>query len=62
MNTAATSVPGSRRRRRDSTAQLAHVGFAEGMLVITDILGETPVPIDYGKLPWAVYCHPEVAF
>ncbi len=44
------------------TAQLAHVGFAEGMVVITDILGEAAVPIDYTKLPWAIYCHPEVAF
>ena len=44
------------------TAQLAHVGFAEGMLVINDILGEAATPVDYGKLPWAIYCHPEVAF
>jgi dihydrolipoamide dehydrogenase len=44
------------------TAQLAHVGFAEGILAITDILGETPHPIDYGKVPWCIYCHPEVAF
>jgi dihydrolipoamide dehydrogenase len=44
------------------TAQLAHVGFAEGMLAITDILGEDAIPIDYGKVPWCIYCHPEVAF
>ncbi|MCP3910337.1 MAG: FAD-dependent oxidoreductase, partial [Actinomycetia bacterium] len=44
------------------TAQLAHVGFAEGMLAIRDILGEDPVPIDYDNVPWAIYCHPEVAF
>jgi dihydrolipoamide dehydrogenase len=44
------------------TPQLAHVGFAEGMAAITDILGEQAVPVDYGKVPWAIYCHPEVAF
>jgi dihydrolipoamide dehydrogenase len=42
--------------------QLAHVGFAEGILVIKEILGEDPVPVDYGKVPWCIYCHPEVAF
>ncbi len=44
------------------TAQLAHVAFAEGIMVIKDILGEDPVPVDYGKVPWCIYCHPEVAF
>ena len=45
-----------------ATAQLAHVGFAEGMVAIRDILGEDPKPIDYQNVPWAIYCHPEVAF
>ncbi len=44
------------------TAQLAHIGFAEGILVITDILGERTMPVDYDKVPWCIYCHPEVAF
>jgi dihydrolipoamide dehydrogenase len=44
------------------TPALAHVGFSEGMLAIDDILGEDPVPIDYGKVPWGIYCRPEVAF
>jgi dihydrolipoamide dehydrogenase len=44
------------------TLQLAHVGFAEGILVIKDILGEDPFPVDYGKVPWCIYCQPEVAF
>lgn len=44
------------------TAQLAHVGFAEGILAITDVLGEATTPVDYGKVPWCIYCHPEVAF
>ena len=45
-----------------ATAQLAHVGFAEGMFVIRDILGEPNLPIDYDAVPWCIYCHPEVAF
>ena len=45
-----------------ATPQLAHVGFAEGIMVISDILGEDPVPVDYDRVPWAIYCHPEVAF
>lgn len=44
------------------TAQLAHVGFAEGMVTIRDILGEAPQPVDYLNVPWCIYCHPEVAF
>jgi dihydrolipoamide dehydrogenase len=44
------------------TPQLAHVGFAEGIAVIKGILGEPVVPVDYARVPWAIYCHPEVAF
>jgi len=45
-----------------ATPALAHVAFAEGILVVKDVLGEDPIPIDHGKVPWAIYCHPEVAF
>ncbi len=45
-----------------ATPQLAHVAFAEGMNVVRDILGESPLPVDYERIPWAIYCHPEVAF
>lgn len=45
-----------------ATPQLAHVGFAEAIVAITAILGEDVVAIDYGKVPWGIYCHPEVAF
>ncbi|MEM9564469.1 MAG: dihydrolipoyl dehydrogenase [Actinomycetota bacterium] len=44
------------------TAQLAHVAFAEGIMIVKDMLGESPVPVDYDKVPWCIYCHPEVAF
>lgn len=45
-----------------ATAQLAHVGFAEGMVAVRGILGEDPKPVDYQNVPWCIYCHPEVAF
>jgi len=45
-----------------ATPALAHIGFAEGILVIQHLLGENPLPIDYDRVPWAIYCHPEVAF
>jgi dihydrolipoamide dehydrogenase len=45
-----------------ATPQLAHVGFAEAMVAIRDILGEDPVPVNYGAVPWCIYCYPEVAF
>ena len=45
-----------------ATPALAHVAFAEGIVAIKDILGEDPVPVDYTNVPWAIYCHPEVAF
>ena len=45
-----------------NTPALAHVGFAEAVVIIDQILGEQVVPVDYSKVPWCIYCHPEVAF
>jgi dihydrolipoamide dehydrogenase len=45
-----------------NTPQLAHVGFAEAIMVVKHMLGEPAVPVDYTRVPWAIYCHPEVAF
>lgn len=45
-----------------ATPGLAHVAYAESIMVIKQIMGEEAVPIDYGRVPWCVYCHPEVAF
>lgn len=45
-----------------ATPALAHVGFAEAIVAIKTILGEDVVPIDYDRVPWGIYCHPEVAF
>lgn len=51
------SVPG-----QSIHPQLAHVGFAEGIAAIKHMLGEPVVPVDYGRVPWCIYSHPEVAF
>ena len=40
------------------TPQLAHVAFAEAIVVIKGILGETMIPVDYERVPWAIYRHP----
>jgi dihydrolipoamide dehydrogenase len=45
-----------------NTPQLAHVGYAEAVLVVKHLLGEKPMPIMYDRVPWAIYCHPEVAW
>jgi dihydrolipoamide dehydrogenase len=45
-----------------NTPQLAHVGFAEGILAIKAMLGEEAFPVEYARVPWAIYCHPEVAY
>ncbi len=45
-----------------NTPQLAHVGFAEAIMVVKHMLDESPRTIDYTRVPWAIYCHPEVAF
>ena len=42
--------------------QLAHVGFAEAIVAIKTIAGEAAIPVDYDRVPWGIYCHPEVAF
>ena len=44
------------------TPQLAHVGYAEAILVVKHALGENPMPVMYDRVPWAIYCHPEVAW
>jgi len=45
-----------------NTPQLAHVAFSEAVVAIKTMLGEQPMPIDYDKVPWGIYCHPEVGF
>ena len=43
------------------TLQLAHVGFAEGILVAEEIAGLHPRPINYPGVPRITYSDPEVA-
>lgn len=43
------------------TLQLAHVGFAEGILVAERLGGLEPAPIDYDGVPRITYSEPEVA-
>jgi len=43
------------------TPQLAHVGFAEGILVAERLGGLSPMPIDYDGVPRITYSEPEVA-
>ncbi|GLW62988.1 dihydrolipoyl dehydrogenase [Actinomadura rubrobrunea] len=43
------------------TPQLAHVGFAEGILVAERLGGLNPQPIDYDGVPRITYSDPEVA-
>ena len=45
-----------------NTPQLAHVGYAEAILAVKHMRGENPMPIAYDRVPWAIYCHPEVAW
>ncbi|WP_198679145.1 dihydrolipoyl dehydrogenase [Thermomonospora amylolytica] len=44
-----------------ATPQLAHVGFAEGILVAERLGGLSPAPIDYDGVPRITYSDPEVA-
>lgn len=41
---------------------LAHVAYAEAVVAVQHILGEQPVPVDYGKVANIVYSHPEIAW
>ncbi len=45
-----------------NTPQLAHVAYAEAILSIKHLRGENANPIMYDRVPWAIYCHPEVAW
>jgi dihydrolipoamide dehydrogenase len=45
-----------------ATPALAHVGFAEAIVIVKTILGEPVTPVDYQRVPWVIYTHPEVAY
>ena len=45
-----------------NTPQLAHVAYAEAILSVKHMRHEDATPIMYDRVPWAIYCHPEVAW
>jgi dihydrolipoamide dehydrogenase len=45
-----------------NTAQLAHVAYAEAIVAVKHLRGESVYPVMYDRVPWAIYCHPEVAW
>ena len=45
-----------------ATAQLAHVAYAEAILAVRHMRGESSLPVAYDRVPWAIYCNPEVAW
>ena len=45
-----------------NTPQLAHVAYAEAILSVKHMRHENASPIMYDRVPWAIYCHPEVAW
>jgi len=45
-----------------NSPQLAHVAYAEAILAVKFMRGESVTPINHDRVPWAIYCHPEVAW
>lgn len=45
-----------------NTPQLAHVAYAEAIVAVKHMLNEKVYPVMYERVPWAIYCHPEVAW
>jgi len=45
-----------------NTAQLAHVAYAEAIVAVKHMRAEPVYPVMYDRVPWAIYCHPEVAW
>lgn len=40
--------------------QLAHTAMHQGVVAVEKIAGENPEKLDYNKIPWVTYCHPEI--
>lgn len=40
--------------------QLAHTAMHQGVVAVETIAGENPHALDYNKIPWVTYCHPEI--
>src|SRR4029079_6580616 len=50
------------RGARAAPPRRARLRFAGPIVAIKTMLGDQPAPLDYDKVPWGIYCHPEVAF
>lgn len=40
--------------------QLAHTAMHQGVVAVETIAGKNPHTLDYKKIPWVTYCHPEI--
>jgi dihydrolipoamide dehydrogenase len=40
--------------------QLAHTAMHQGVVAVEHIAGLKPETLDYNKIPWVTYCHPEI--
>jgi dihydrolipoamide dehydrogenase len=40
--------------------QLAHTAMHQGVVAVETIADHKPEILDYNKIPWVTYCHPEI--
>ncbi|HYI13982.1 MAG TPA: dihydrolipoyl dehydrogenase [Thermomicrobiales bacterium] len=40
--------------------QLAHTAMHQGVVAVETMAGHKPEVLDYNKIPWVTYCHPEI--
>src|SRR5690606_418096 len=40
--------------------QLAHTAMHQGIVAVEHIAGHKPHTLDYNKIPWVTFCHPEI--
>src|SRR5688572_28852823 len=40
--------------------QLAHTAMHQGVVAVEAMAGHKPEILDYNKIPWVTYCHPEI--
>lgn len=40
--------------------QLAHTAMHQGVVAVEVMAGHKPEPLDYNKIPWVIFCHPEI--
>jgi dihydrolipoamide dehydrogenase len=40
--------------------QLAHTAMHQGVVAVEAMNGHKPHTLDYNKIPWVTYCHPEI--